>query len=555
MTSNRLSEAQAASGARGGTAGVGTGSPLRAQPQTARRSNRAGFVRLGVRTNPFWIEEAMPVTKVLIANRGEIACRVIRTCREMGIPTVAVYSEADRGALHVRMADEACFIGPAAARESYLVVDKIVEACKKSGADAVHPGYGFLSENAEAAKRFKAEGITFIGPNPEAIVSMGSKTAAREVAMAAGCPVVPGIQKTMSDEDLLAESQKMGFPVMLKAAMGGGGKGMRLVTKPEEFASSLARARGEALSSFGDDSVYVEKAILQPRHIEIQIFSDQHGNHVYLWERECSVQRRHQKVIEEAPSPHVTPEMRKAMGEAALKVARAVNYVGAGTVEFLADADRNFYFLEMNTRLQVEHPVTEWITGLDLVKWQILVARGEKLPMAQEEIPLNGWAMECRIYAEDPDKNFMPSPGKITFLRTPSGRNVRDDSGVYEGADVPMFYDPMISKLSTWGPTRIEAIDRMRAALGEYRIGGIRHNVAFHEVLMEHGPFREGALNTGMLDKPFWKKKQQGPNLKFAVAAALLQEMDAEERRAAQPAGASDGKTDAWKHWGKFNRL
>ncbi len=346
----------------------------------------------------------MPVTKVLIANRGEIACRVIRTCREMGIPTVAVYSEADRGALHVRMADEAYFIGPAAARESYLVVDKIVEVCKQSGADAVHPGYGFLSENAEAAKRFKAEGITFIGPNPEAIVSMGSKTAAREVAIAAGCPVVPGIQKTMSDEDLLAESQKMGFPVMLKAAMGGGGKGMRLVSKPEEFASSLARARGEALSAFGDDSVYVEKAILQPRHIEIQIFSDTHGNHVYLWERECSVQRRHQKVIEEAPSPHVTPEMRKAMGEAALKVARAVNYVGAGTVEFLADADRNFYFLEMNTRLQVEHPVTEWITGLDLVKWQIQVARGEQLPMRQEDIPLNGWAMECRIYAEDPTR-------------------------------------------------------------------------------------------------------------------------------------------------------
>jgi acetyl-CoA carboxylase biotin carboxylase subunit len=347
----------------------------------------------------------------------------------------------------------------------------------------------------------------------------------------------------------------MGFPVMLKAAMGGGGKGMRLVSKPEEFASSLARARGEALSAFGDDSVYVEKAIVQPRHIEIQIFSDTLGNHVYLWERECSVQRRHQKVIEEAPSPHVTPEMRQAMGEAALKVARAVNYVGAGTVEFLADADRNFYFLEMNTRLQVEHPVTEWITGLDLVKWQILVARGEKLPMTQEEIPLNGWAMECRVYAEDPDKNFMPSPGRITFLRTPSGRNVRDDSGVYEGAEVPMFYDPMISKLSTWGPTRLEAIDRMRAALGEYRIGGIRHNIQFHEVLMEHEPFRSGALHTGMLDKPFWKKKEQGPNLKFAVAAALLQEMEAEERRAAQPAAPGDGKPDAWKHWGKFNRL
>ncbi len=497
----------------------------------------------------------MPVTKVLIANRGEIACRVIRTCRAMGIPTVAVYSEADRGALHVRMADEAYFIGPAAARESYLVVDKILAVAKQSGADAIHPGYGFLSENAEAAKRFEAEGITFIGPRPDAIVAMGSKTAAREVAIAAGCPVVPGIQKTMGEEELLVEAQKMGFPVMLKAAMGGGGKGMRLVHKPEEFTASLARARGEALSAFGDDSVYVEKAIIQPRHIEIQVFGDQHGNCVYLWERECSVQRRHQKVIEEAPSPHVTPEMRKAMGEAALKVARAVNYVGAGTVEFLADADRNFYFLEMNTRLQVEHPVTEWITGLDLVEWQIRVARGEKLPLTQEQIPLNGWSMECRIYAEDPDKNFMPSPGKITFLRTPAGPGVRDDSGVYEGSEVPMFYDPMISKLSTWGPTREAAIRRMRAALGEYRIGGIRHNVAFHEVLMEHEPFRSGALHTGMLDKPFWKKKEQGPNLKFAVAAALMQELEAEERRAAQPAGSGDGKPDAWKHWGKFNRL
>ncbi|MBI3132900.1 MAG: acetyl-CoA carboxylase biotin carboxylase subunit [Acidobacteria bacterium] len=496
----------------------------------------------------------MPVTKVLIANRGEIACRVIRTCREMGIPTVAVYSEADRGALHVRMADEAYFIGPAAARESYLVVEKILEVAKRSGADAIHPGYGFLSENAEAAKLFTEHGITFIGPRPESIVSMGSKTAARNVAIEAGCPVVPGIQKTMTEAELLVESEKMGFPVMLKAAMGGGGKGMRLVTKPEEFTSSLARARGEALSSFGDDSVYVEKAILQPRHIEIQVFGDTHGNYVYLWERECSVQRRHQKVIEEAPSPHVTPEMRKAMGEAALKVARAVNYVGAGTVEFLADADRNFYFLEMNTRLQVEHPVTEWITGLDLVKWQILVARGEKLPLTQEQIQLNGWAMECRIYAEDPDKNFMPSPGMVTFLRTPAGPSVRDDSGVYEGSEVPMFYDPMISKLSTWGPTRLEAIDKMKMALGEYRIGGIRHNVEFHKVLMDHEPFRSGAIHTGMLDKPFWKKKEQGPSLKFAVAAALMQEMEAEERRAMQPAG-TEGTSSAWKQFGKFNRL
>ena len=497
----------------------------------------------------------MPVTKILIANRGEIACRVIRTCREMGIPTVAVFSEVDRGALHVRMADEAYCIGPAPARESYLVLEKIIDVCRRSGADAVHPGYGFLSENAEAARAFAAAGITFIGPRPESIESMGSKTAARVVAIEAGCPVVPGIQETMADEALLEASLKIGFPVMLKAAMGGGGKGMRLVHTPEEFTSSLARARGEALSSFGDDSVYVEKAIVQPRHIEIQIFGDNHGNHVYLHERECSVQRRHQKVIEEAPSPHVTPEMRKAMGEAALKVAKAVNYVGAGTVEFLADIHRNFYFLELNTRLQVEHPVTEWITGLDLVKWQIQVARGEKLPMTQEEIPLNGWSIECRVYAEDPDKNFMPSPGKITFLRTPSGRNVRDDGGVYEGAEVPMFYDPMISKLSTWGPTRIEAIERMRAALGEYRIGGIRHNIAFHEALMEHGPFRDGALHTGMLDQPFWKKGGHGPDLKFAVAAAMLHELESEQRRAAQPAANGDGKPDVWKQWGRFNRL
>jgi acetyl-CoA carboxylase biotin carboxylase subunit len=497
----------------------------------------------------------MSVTKILIANRGEIAIRVIRTCREMGIPTVAVYSDADRGALHVRMADEAYCIGPAPARESYLVLEKILEVCQRSGADAVHPGYGFLSENAGAARAFEAAGISFIGPRPETIESMGSKTAAREVAIAAGCPVVPGIQETMADEALLVAAQKIGFPVMLKAAMGGGGKGMRLVQKPEEFTASLARARGEALSSFGDDSVYVEKAIVQPRHIEIQIFGDTHGNQVYLHERECSIQRRHQKVIEEAPSPHVTPEMRRAMGESALKVARAVGYVGAGTVEFLADADRNFYFLEMNTRLQVEHPVTEWITGLDLVKWQILVARGEALPLTQAQIPLNGWAMECRIYAEDPDKNFMPSPGRISYLRTPSGRNVRDDSGVYEGAEVPMFYDPMISKLSTWGPTRLEAIERMRAALGEYQIGGIRHNIAFHEALMDYEPFRAGALHTGLLDKPFWKRKGQGPDLQFAVAAALMQELEAEERRMTQPAGLGEGRGDAWKHWGRFNRL
>ncbi len=497
----------------------------------------------------------MPVTKVLIANRGEIACRVIRTCREMGIPTVAVYSDADRGALHVRMADEALCIGPAPARESYLVVEKILEAALQSGADAIHPGYGFLSENAEAARLFEENGITFIGPRPESIVRMGSKTEARIAAIKAGCPVVPGIQETMSDDDLLIEAEKMGFPVMVKAAMGGGGKGMRLVKNAEELKVGLPRARGEALSSFGDDSVYIEKAIHQPRHIEIQIFGDQHGNYVYLWERECSIQRRHQKVIEEAPSPHVTPEMRAAMGEAALKVARAVNYVGAGTVEFLADADRNFYFLEMNTRLQVEHCVTEWITGLDLVKWQILVARGEKLPLAQSEIRLNGWAVECRIYAEDPDKNFMPSPGRITFLRTPAGPNVRDDSGVFEGSEVSMFYDPMISKLSTWGPTRPEAIAKMRAALGEYRIGGIRHNVAFHETIMQHEPFLSGALHTGLLDKPFWKRREAGPNLKFAVAAAMVAELDDEERRASRPMGSSDGKSDAWKHWGKFNRL
>ncbi len=497
----------------------------------------------------------MPVTKVLIANRGEIACRVIRTCREMGIPTVAVYSDADRGALHVRMADEAYCIGPAPARESYLVVEKILNAAKQSGADAIHPGYGFLSENAEAAKLFQENGITFIGPRQESIVSMGSKTAARIVAIKAGCPVVPGIQETMSDEDLLVEAGKIGFPIMVKAAMGGGGKGMRLAKNVEELKAGLPRARGEALSSFGDDSVYIEKAIVQPRHIEIQIFGDQHGNYVYLWERECSIQRRHQKVIEEAPSPHVTPEMRAAMGEAALKVARAVKYVGAGTVEFLADSERNFYFLEMNTRLQVEHCVTEWITGLDLVKWQILVARGEKLPLTQDQIRLNGWAMECRIYAEDPDKNFMPSPGRISFLRTPAGPNVRDDSGVYEGCEVSMFYDPMISKLSTWGPTRLEAIDKMRSALGEYRIGGIRSNVAFHEVLMEYEPFRKGDLHTGLLDKPFWKKKEVGPNLKFAVAAAMVAELDDEERRASQPAGSSEGKLGAWQHWGKFNRL
>ncbi|MDB4983126.1 MAG: Carbamoyl-phosphate synthase chain ATP-binding protein, partial [Myxococcales bacterium] len=429
--------------------------------------------------------------KILIANRGEIACRVMRACRELDLRTVAVYSEADRNAVHVRMADEAVFIGPAPARESYLVAEKIVDALERTGADAVHPGYGFLSENAAFAEAVAAAGATFIGPPPSAIRAMGGKTAARALMQAAGVPVVPGDNgeggRGFANAAQAKEAAaRVGYPVMLKAASGGGGRGMRLCDSEDKLEAMLAGAQREAKAAFGDDTVYLEKAIVRPRHIEIQVFGDEHGGAVHLYERDCSIQRRNQKVIEESPSPAIDDETRAAMGEVAVRAAKSVGYVGAGTIEMLYDgATKGFYFLEMNTRLQVEHPVTELVTGVDLVHWQLAVAQGEKIPLAQNEIPRRGHAIECRVYAEDPVK-FLPSPGTITSLRVPSGPGIRDDSGVTEGSVISVHYDPMISKLCTWAETRDAAIGRMRRALAEYHVGGIKTNLPFHRQVMRH---------------------------------------------------------------------
>src|SRR6266850_5271222 len=404
--------------------------------------------------------------KILIANRGEIAVRVIRACREMGIATVAVYSEADRGALHVRMADEAYAIGPAPSGESYLVIDKIIDAAKRAKAAAIHPGYGFLAENAAFAEACVDARITFIGPSPQSIALMGSKIAARRAVAKYNVESVPGtLDPITSNDEARAIAASVGYPIMLKASGGGGGKGLRFVASESELKSALRNTRSEALAAFGDDAIYIEKFVERPRHVEIQVLADRHGNSIYIGERECTIQRRHQKVIEECPSPIVDAGLRARMGEAALKVVQAANYYNAGTVEFLVDAQRRFYFLEMNTRLQVEHPVTEMVTGLDLVKLQIAIAAGEELPLRQEDVVMRGSAIECRIYAEDPDNNFFPSPGKIVRLRKPSGPGVRDDGGVYEGWTVPIEYDPLISKLATWAPTRDEAIAQMRRAL------------------------------------------------------------------------------------------
>ena len=465
--------------------------------------------------------------KILIANRGEIACRVIRACREMGIGTVAVYSDADKDALHVRLADEAYHIGPPPSNESYLRWEKIIEVAKTAGAEAIHPGYGFLSENSEFVRKVTKAGITFIGPPPEAIEGLGGKMSARKIAIEAGVPVVPGTTEALrSFEDARETADKFGYPVMLKASAGGGGKGMRLVADESELKSALEGSQSEALASFGDDAVYVEKAIVRPRHIEIQVFSDTHGNHVHLGERECSIQRRHQKVIEEAPSPINSVELRAEMGACAVKVAKAVNYVGAGTVEFLvSDLDRSFYFLEMNTRLQVEHPVTELVTGIDLVREQINVAWGEKLSFAQDDIKITGHAIECRVYAEDPENNFLPSPGTITRLRLPHGPGVRDDGGVYEGSEVSIYYDPMISKLAVYGRDRAEAIGRMRRALMEYEVGGIKTTLPFFREVMEDEVFISGNLDTGFITNFNQRKKPveiEQTTRDIAVIAAAL---------------------------------
>ncbi|MGZ3476523.1 MAG: acetyl-CoA carboxylase biotin carboxylase subunit, partial [Polyangiales bacterium] len=439
-----------------------------------------------------------PFTKVLVANRGEIAVRVIRTLREMGIRSVAIYSEVDRAALHVRMADEAYCVGPAVAAESYLRMDKVLDVAKKSGAQAIHPGYGFLSENARFAKACEDAGVVFIGPASGAIESMGSKTGARAIMEKAGVPVVPG-GTAKSLEDARTEARRIGYPVMLKASAGGGGKGMRLVEKESDLESAWERARSEAAKAFGNDDVYLEKAILKPRHVEIQVLGDRHGNVVHLFERDCSIQRRHQKVVEETPCPVATDELIAKMGQVAVQGAKAVGYFSAGTFEFLLDEDGSFYFLEMNTRLQVEHPITELVTGTDLVREMIMVARGERLPFTQNEIQRRGAAIECRVYAEDPSSDFLPSPGKIVALRTPSGPGVRDDGGAYPGATISSFYDPLVSKLSVWAPDRARAIAKMRRALAEYVVTGIRTNLAFHEKLFAHPEFEAGRYDTGFI--------------------------------------------------------
>ncbi|OWV78787.1 acetyl/propionyl-CoA carboxylase subuit alpha [Rhizobium sp. R635] len=447
--------------------------------------------------------------KILIANRGEIACRVIKTARRMGILTVAVYSDADRDALHVEMADEAVHIGPAPASESYLVADKIIAACKATGAEAVHPGYGFLSERASFCAELEKQGIVFIGPKPKAIMAMGDKIESKKFASAAGVSTVPGhlgiIEDAVHAETIAGG---IGYPVMIKASAGGGGKGMRIAWNEAEVRDGFERARSEAKSSFGDDRVFIEKFVVEPRHIEIQVLADAHGNVVYLGERECSIQRRNQKVAEEAPSPFLDENTRKAMGEQSVALAKAVEYQSAGTVEFIVDRDRNFYFLEMNTRLQVEHPVTELVTGIDLVEQMIRVAAGEPLPFTQDEIRLDGWAIESRLYAEDPYRNFLPSIGRLTRYRPPAeGRTgnvvVRNDTGVFEGAEISMYYDPMIAKLCTWAPTRNEAVDAMGRALDGFVVDGIEHNVPFLSALMKHPRWREGRLSTGFIAEEY----------------------------------------------------
>ena len=442
------------------------------------------------------------IRKILVANRGEIAVRVMRSCREMDILTVAVYSDADGGAMHVRYADEAYHIGPSPSSESYLNIDKIIEVAKKCGAEAIHPGYGFLSENATFSDRCKQEGIIFIGPSGDSIRTMGDKITARKTMIAAGVPVVPGTTEPIQDEQKAVEViREIGLPVMIKASAGGGGKGMRLVKEESEILNSIRAARSEAKSAFGDDSVYIEKYIESPHHIEFQILADNHGNTIHLFERECSVQRRHQKVVEETPSPLLTHTTREEMGRFAVAAAKAANYSGAGTIEFIVDENQHYYFLEMNTRLQVEHPITERVVGVDLVKEQIKIASNQVLQLKQEELKQRGHAIECRIYAEDPDRNFMPSPGVIKHITEPHGLGVRCDGYVYEGYEIPLYYDPLISKLICWGKTRDEAIARMKRALYEYKITGVKTSIRLLVRIMDTPDFREGRYNTHFIEQ------------------------------------------------------
>ena len=499
--------------------------------------------------------------KILIANRGEIAVRVMRSLKEMGIATVAVFSEADRQALHVRMADEAVCVGPAQSSQSYLRMDKIIDACRKTGATAVHPGYGFLSENAEFARQCQEAKITFIGPSPEAIEAMGEKTRARELMQKAGVPLVPGTPEAVEEAtQALAAAEEMGFPVLVKASAGGGGKGMRRVDRAADFVDAFEGARREALSAFGNGDVYVEKFVVNPRHVELQILADSQGHTIHLFERDCSIQRRHQKIIEETPCPVLSEEIRQKMGQVAVEAARAVDYEGAGTVEFLLDAEENFYFLEMNTRLQVEHPITELITGVDLVKWQVRIAAGESLDMEQDQVQRKGAAIECRIYAEDVENGFRPAPGPVLELTAPQGPGVRDDSGVYSGSVVPVHYDPMISKLCVWGKDREEALARMRRAIDEYVILGLTTNLEFHREVLEHPDVVSGDYDTQFV--PDWLEERQRPKKKHghtAELAAVLATHRRDERLQAQTsvggAGGGGGSKSRWKDLGRLRQL
>jgi acetyl-CoA carboxylase biotin carboxylase subunit len=494
--------------------------------------------------------------KVLIANRGEIAVRVIRACRELGISPVAVYSQADRSALHVQMADEAYLIGPPRAIESYLGIERIIETALACGAEAIHPGYGFLAENANLARACEEHGVVFIGPTSTSIALMGDKTAARRAMQAAGVPVVPGTDHFLQDDDEARQIVSvMGYPVMIKAALGGGGKGMRLVYREHELPEALRAARSEARSAFGDAAIYIEKYVTNPRHVEIQVLADAYGHVIHLGERECSLQRRHQKVIEEAPSPLMTAELRAHMGQAAVRAAQAANYRNAGTVEFLVDQERNFYFLEMNTRLQVEHPVTELVTGIDLVQTQLRIAAGEPLAYRQEDITWRGAAIECRIYAEDPAHNFRPSPGKITALQAPAGPWVRDERGVFAGGEVSPYYDPMISKLVVWGAGRMEAIARMRRALDEYIIAGIRTTIPFHRWVMDDEDFQAGRLDTGFIERRFHPSLAKPDPLSedMALVAAALDYLRTTRQEAQTP--AANGEPVGMSPWKLAGRI
>lgn len=495
-----------------------------------------------------------PISKILVANRGEIALRIMRSAREMGIKTVAVYSEADRTALHVRYADEAICIGPAASNQSYLVGSNIIEACKQTGAEAIHPGYGFLSENASFARDVMAAGLILIGPTPEAMEIMGNKLAAKAAALKYGIPMVPGTEEAITDiEEAKQRAIEVGFPILIKAAAGGGGKGMRIVENSADFEEQMHLAVSEATSAFGDGSVFIERYVTSPRHIEIQVLGDTHGNIIHLFERECSIQRRHQKVIEEAPSAVLTEEIRAKMGKCAVDVARAVNYVGAGTVEFILDENLDFFFLEMNTRLQVEHPVTEMITGLDLVKEQIKIARGEAISIKQEALKINGHAIELRVYAEDPLNNFLPDIGTLQTYKTPKGNGVRVDDGFEEGMEIPIYYDPMIAKLITYGANREEAIERMIRAIDEYDITGIQTTLGFGKFVMQHVAFTTGKFDTHFVSKYFNANSLNSSNEEEALLAAITTIQLLKDQKASSYVEETAQKSNWFKNRKKYN--